>query len=81
MMKKKKLNVPGRRWILANNPSNNNQCQCFDGQVPSHKWFVISRFKSEDQCRQMIDHCNSYYKINPLREEGVEVKKKKKRRR
>jgi hypothetical protein len=64
-MAKKK--APKRPWLLANNPDDNNVCQCFHRNVPNNQWIVVSRFTDEKSCRTMVNNCTVFFMKQPLK--------------
>lgn len=54
-----------KKWILANNPHNNNQCDCIQA-LPNRQWVIVARYRTEEECRDMLEHCNSHFMSKPL---------------
>lgn len=76
--KKKKAPMP---WVLANNPDMDNQCNCFDKEVPSAKWIVVQKFPDQQACEQALNSCASFFVKMPLKKPQEPTKKANFRRR
>ena len=70
MAKKKKMKKgkmakakDARNWVLATNPSNNNQCFCFFIEVPNTKWVTVNTYKTQPECTQFIPKCREFFKM------------------
>lgn len=80
MPKKKAMNkaAKARPIILANNPRNDNSCQCFVRNVPSNDWIIISRFPNMTQCQNILQQCSTFFMGMPLSKAHMAMKAHKK---
>ncbi len=56
-----------KSWLLANNPRQDNSCECFHRKVPDNNWIVISRYPTAEQCRKTIDVCSTFFMKMPIK--------------
>jgi len=65
--KKGKKKATPKPFLLANNPRNDNSCQCFMRKVPSVEWIVIARYATMTQCHKTVAQCSEFFMMMPLK--------------
>ena len=59
-------------WILANNPGDNNRCQCFKNRLPNKQWIAVNSFKTQSDCTGFVADCSSFFMKMPI--QGMNAK-------
>jgi len=77
MPKKKAKNLP---WLLANNPRQDNSCQCFRHTVPDAAWIVVKRYATAEDCATDRDACSALFMQDPIRRDALPRRMMKKKR-